>query len=159
MTERKTATTPLKLSRCETCPANFVDGPANLPRLLAPHRQFISVGIGEMEASASGKAEGLAHDFSAGCRDFGIGFFQGSGIDHDQRAAGLDGIGTGTLRPSVESSGQTAVVKAGVIRPVILKVPAKDLAIETLSRCDVGGGKLDVVDPSIMLLLGHFYLA
>ena len=100
MTEREDGDDAAQTEPLRDMSSQLVDGPANLPRLLAPHRQFISVGIGEMEAS---EAEGLAHDFSAGCRDFGTGLFQGSGIDHDQRAVGLDGIGTGTLRPSVES--------------------------------------------------------
>src|ERR1035438_2075487 len=117
--------------------------------LLAPDSQFVSIGIGKVEAPSARKLERLNHNLSARLDDLAASFFQGPSVQHDQRAA------FHRLSAHGEASAQTPVVKAGVIWAEVGEAPAKHCAIEALGGLDIGGWKLDVVHLEVVVSLIH----
>ena len=92
-----------------------------------------------MEPSPTRKCKWRPDDFPARLVDLRFQRFEIAGEDHDQRTAGPD------RRLSLESAGESAVLKAGVVRAEILEPPAEDVLVERscsawLIGSSMGGG-------------------
>src|SRR6266700_1845080 len=102
-----------------------------------------------MEAAATGERVGLSDDLPARLLDLRLDVFQTGGVDDHERIGGPDGRVLG------EATAQAAILKAGVVRSVVLELPAEDLLIELLGPADIGRAELDVVDLPVMIVLVH----
>src|SRR5580693_3178886 len=106
--------------------------------LLAPDGQFVAVRVGEVEAASAGKAEDFADDLAA-CRfDLCVAILKSYCVKDHKSSTGLASAGVCHRGIPRKAACQSAVKKAGVIRTVILKVPAEDLGVEALGGFDVG---------------------
>lgn len=112
---------------------------------IRPDRKLVPAWVGKVKAAATGKRKRRSHDFPPGCDHSLLGRLEINREDDDQRPARAHAVRL------CESSVQTAIGKAGVIRPVVFEPPAERRSVELLRYWNAGHGKLDVVDPLIML--------
>src|SRR3989442_534370 len=118
---------------------------ARLP--IRPHGQLVPARIAEMEPAAAGERVSVSDDLPARLRDLGFDVFQPGGVDHHERIGGPDG------RVLREAAAQAAILKAGIVRSVILERPAEDLLIELLGPADIGCAELDIIDLPVVVAL------
>src|SRR5581483_846836 len=97
-----------------------------------------------MEPASAGKLEGVPGDLPVSQHDPALNGVQVRSIKHNQRTAALDFL------LFAESAGQAAIMKARVIRPVILELPPEDGVVEPLGLLEIDGRKLDIVDAPVV---------
>src|ERR1700683_4556010 len=97
-----------------------------------------------MESAAARKFERRLSDLSVGQNNPPLDGFQVLRIQHDQRSCAFDFLFL------TKSAGEPAVVETGVIRPVVLELPAEDGIVEQLGFLEVGSREFDVVDAPVV---------
>src|SRR5439155_19416506 len=102
-----------------------------------------------METAPPGKRVRLADDFAARLLDLPLGLLQVGGVDHHERVGRSDG------RVLREPAAQPAILEARVVGAVVLELPAKDPLVELLRAREIRRAELDVVDPPVLISLGH----
>src|SRR5262249_59547533 len=118
---------------------------------LRPHRQFVTARIGEMKAAAAGKRKGILSDSAASVFHFLFNPCEIGSVKHDQNPAPHH------LALLGKAAGDTAILKAGVVRTVVGELPSESLHVEGLGLCHVNGGKLDVVDAAVARFIVHCF--
>ncbi len=103
---------------------------------LRPHRQFVAVGIDEMEPPAAGEGEDRLGDAAAGGLDAALDVGEVVGIeDHERAARPRRGVRReAALQPS---AGEFAISGA-----IVGERPADGAAIEALGALDVGDARV-----------------
>jgi hypothetical protein len=116
---------------------------------IRPHRQLMPAGIAKVKPAPAGKVEGRLRDRSSACL-YGRGDgLQIGGIDDHQGPARRRCCAT------PEAAAQPAIDETRVIGAVVGKGPPEDRLVEPPRYRDISDGKLDVVDPAIVLASIH----
>src|SRR5579863_4148580 len=97
-----------------------------------------------MESSAAGEFEGGPGNLPVGQDDAALDGLEVRRVEDNQRSRALD------LLLLAEPAGQPAIVEAGVLRSVVLELPAEDGVVEQLGFFKIGGREFDVIDAPVI---------
>ena len=108
-----------------------------------PNRELASARLAKMETAACGKVENVARYLSAKIDNLRFRRLQVAVIENDERRTSVQV--RGSFR-SEKTASHPAVIKRGIIRPVIDERPTEKRREEFLRLREIARGHLNIVD-------------